>query len=405
MTRPFLIALFSVVCAVANAQLTKPVLLDGPEAQGPSLQLAKEVVQLAAQHGYNGVSLGIGIDRLTDPNNIDLSGVQQVSDLAMQVGLKYICWRLDVDVPNNQAWADAFNGGEIWPVATRPVDTAWPKIAQIWQATRDISAQSVTAAGLDPNTSLLFVIGNEPGIGGTGAPSLDKWTFSGFYYNLFLATGDPTWFLIAFPQEFLGDPEGYIDPGYWTMMRNIRGHVKFGGKVFGVSFEGSEASLPEQMATTVGDDAVGFYNNCYGYGINVFCPNARKSFDSVTLTVTRAPQTPVQAATSLANRLTGLLTTTKANPLITNKHVVLTEFNLSTGRIPDFTDSFPYREELLKQMSNYPNLDAVMIFTAYTTDVATNSVQLFNRAVVAGTVQITPVGSHAVGPAYFNMVP
>jgi hypothetical protein len=189
------------------------------------------------------------------------------------------------------------------------------------------------------------------------------------------------------------------------MIRNIRGHVKFGANVYGVSFEGGESSLPQQMASTTGDDATAFYNNCRGYGINVFTPNARKSFDSVTLTVTRAAQTPLQAGTSLANRLTGLLTTTATNPLLVNKHVVLTEFNISSGRIPDFTDSFPYREEVLKQMINYPNLDAIMIFTAYSSEQATNGVQLFNRVVVNGTVQITPVGTHAVGPAYIDLVP
>jgi hypothetical protein len=389
----------------AQAQFTRPVLLTGPQAQGSSLQLAKEVVQLAAQHGYNGVSFGIGMERFTDPNNIDLSGVKVITDLAMQSGLKYICWRLDVDIPNNQAWADVYNGGVIWPVQSRPVAASWMKIAAIWQATRDISAQEVSAFGGDPSASLLFIVGNEPGLGGTGAPSLGPWSISGFYYSLFQSTGDPTWFLIAFSDSYLGQPEGYIDPGFWTMLRKIRGNVKFNAKSYAVSFEGADSSLPGQMASTVGADAQAVYANCNGYGINVFGPNARKSFDSITGTVTKAAATPLQAGIALKTRVDGVITTIKNNPILTNEHVILTEFNITTARIPDFTDAFPYREELLKQMMNDPNLDAIMIFTAYTTEQSTNSVQLFNRSVVNGVVTITPVGSQAVGPAYVNLVP
>lgn len=405
MTRLVVFGAAVIVCQSAFAQFTRPVLLNGPEAQGSSLAMAKEVVQLAAQHGYNGVSLGVGMQRFDNPANIDMSGVKAVSDLAMQVGLKYICWRLDVDVPSNQAWADAYNGGVIWPIQSRPAPGAWKRISAIWQAVRDTSAQSVSAAGLDPGTALLFVMGNEPGIGGTGGASLGPWSFSGFYYNLFLATGDVTWFLIAFPSDLLGQPEGYIEPGYWTMMRNIRGPVKFGAKTYAVSFEGGESSLPQQMASTTGPDAQTLYANCTGYGMNVFGPNARKVFDSITGTVTRASQTPLQSGMSLKNRLDGLLVTTRNNPLLTNEHVIITEFNISSARLPDFADAFPFREELLKQMINYPNLDAVMIFTAYTTEQATQSVQLFNRTVVGGVVNITPIGSNAVGPAYLNMVP
>ena len=404
-TRLFLVSATALTFSFAHAQLTKPVLLTGPAAQGTTLQLAKEVVQLAAQHGYNGVALGVGMDRMTNPSNIDLSGVKVITDLALQLGLKYVCWRLDTDIPNNQAWADAYNGGTVWPVQTRPPSTTWKKIAAIWQAVRDTSAQEITAAGGNPNSTLLFVIGNEPGIGGTGGPSLGPWTTSGFYYNLFLATGDPTWFLIAFPSELEGQAEGYIEPGYWTMMRNIRGLVKFSATTYAVSFEGAESSLPGQMASCTGADAQALYSNCFGYALNAFAPNTRKNFDSITGTVTRAAQTPVQSAAALTARLNGLLTTTRSNPLLANEHVILTEFNISTGRLPDFADPFPYREELLKQMANDPDFDGVMIYTAYNTEQTTNSVQLFNRTVTNGVVTITPIGSNAVGPAYFNMVP
>ena len=405
MTRCLFLGAVSFFASISSAQFTRPVLLNGPDAQGASLTMAEEVVKLAAQNGYNGVSFGIGMDRLNDPTNIDLSGVKAVTDLAMQQGLKYICWRLDVDVPNNQAWANAYNGGEIWPIQTRPPQPSWTRIAQIWQSARDISAQEITAAGGDPTVSLLFVVGNEPGIGGTGGPSLADWSYSGFFYNLFQATGDVNWFLMAFPSDFVGDPEGFIDAGYWTMLRNIRGHVKFNAKSYAVSFEGSEVSLPNQLASLTSTDAQALYANSSGYGINVFGPNARKSFDSVTNTVTKAAATPLQSGAALSTRLDGLLATTRANPVLANEHIVLTEFNISTGRIPDFADAFPYREELLKSMMNYPNLDAVMIFTAYTTIQSTQSVQLFNRTVVNGTVTITPVGSNPVGPAWLNMVP
>jgi hypothetical protein len=367
--------------------------------------MAKEVVQLAAQHGYNGVSLGIGMQRFSNPANIDLSGVKQVTDLAMQLGLTYVCWRLDVDVPNNQAWANAYNGGVIWPVHTRPASGAWNRISEIWQAARDISAQSVTAVGKNPATALMFVLGNEPGLGGTGGPSLGPWNYSGFFYNLYLSTGDPTWFLVAFPGELLGQPEGYIEPGYWVMMRNIRGHVTFGAKSYAVSFEGGESSLPAQVASVTGPDAQALFANCNGYAINVFGPNARRSFDSITGTVTKAAASPTQAAAALKTRLDGLLVMTRANPILANERVVLTEFNISTGRIENFADAFPYREKMLKEMSINPELDATMIFTAFTTEQSTQSVQLFNRAVIAGVVNIIPVGSNAVGPAYFNMVP
>jgi hypothetical protein len=395
------------MCATALAQIdtTRPILLTGPDAQGSTMQEAQEVVQLAAQHGYNGVSLGIGTERLSDPNNIDLSGVQTITRAAMQAGLKYICWRLDVDVPNNQAWADAFNGGVIWPVATRPPSGAWSKIASIWQQARDISAAEMTADGVNPAKGLLFVMVDEPGIGGVGGPSLGPWSISGFYYNLFQATGDPTWFLVAFPSELLGSREGYIEPDFWTMLRGIRSLVTFGAKTYCVSFEGSETSLPNQVASVTGPDAEWVYANTYGYAINVFGLNTRKTFDSISFTFTRANLTPIQGASAWKTRMDKLLAMVRVNPILANERVVLTEFNLSTARMPDLADYFPYREELLKQAMAYPNLDAAMIFAAYATDPTTASMQLFNRVVTNGVVSITPVGSNAVGPAYLNLVP
>jgi len=395
----------SAIAAASYAQITRPILLTGPDAQGSSLQQAQEVVQLAAQHGYNGISMGIGMDRMTNPSIIDVSGVQAVTHAAMVSGLKYICWRLDMNIPNNQAWGDAFNGGEIWPIGARPPASTWPRIAAIWQAVKDASAQQIIADGGDPNKVLIFVLGNEPGIGGVGSASLDAWSFSGFYYSLFQSTGDPQWFLIAFPEEFLGQPEGYIEPGYWTMLRAIRNAVKFGGKTYCVSFEGAEASLPGQIASVTGDDAAWVYANTYGFAINIFGTNARKQTDSITGTTSRAPLTPVQEAAAYATRVDKLLAICKANPILANERVLITEFNISSGRVPDFVDPFPYREEILKQGMNYPGIDGAMIFTAYASDLTTNGMQLFNRVVVNGAVTITPVGSNPVGPKYVNLVP
>jgi len=73
--------------------------------------------------------------------------------------------------------------------------------------------------------------------------------------------------------------------------------------------------------------------------------------------------------------------------------------------MPDLSDYFPYREEILKQAMAFPGIDGAMLFTAYSTDVTTSGFQLFNRAVVNGNVSITPIGSNAVGPAYINLVP
>lgn len=393
--------------ALSSAQVdtTRPILLTGPEAFGSSLQQAQEVVQLAAKNGYNGVSLGIGIERMSDPNAIDLSGVRTVTRAAMQAGLKYICWRLDVDVPNNQPWADACNGGAIWPIATRPPQGAWARIAGIWQQARDVSAAEMAADGVDPSTGLIFVMVDEPGIGGVGGPSLGPWSVSGFYYNLFLATGDPTWFTVAFPAELAGAPEGNIEPGFWTMLRGIRSLVNFGAKNYCVSFEGAEASLPNQVASVTGADAEWVYSNSDGFALNIFGLNARKTFDSISFTFTRANLTPVQEAAGWKSRLDKLLAMIRVNPILANEHVVLTEFNVSTGRLPDLADYFPYREEILKQAMSYPNLDAAMIFSAYSTDPSTASMQLFNRVVTNGVVTITPLGSQPVGPANLGLVP
>jgi hypothetical protein len=380
-------------------------LLTGPEAQGNTLPQAQEVVQLAVQNGYNGVSMGAGIERMSDPNNVDLSGIQAVSHAAMQAGLKYICWRLDFDVPNSQAWADEFNGGAIWPISSRPPASTWSRIAQIWQAIRDTSAQEVTSAGGDPNKVLIFVLGNEPGLGGVGSPSLGPWSYSGFFYALFQSTGDPTWFLVAFPSDFLGQPEGYIDPGYWTALRGIRSRVKFGGKTYCVSFEGSETSLPGQVASVTGPDAQWVFSNTYGFAINVFGTNARRLFDSTSSSVTRAPLSPVQEAAAFTARVDKLVAICRTNPILANEHFVITEFNISTGRMPDNVDFFPYREEMLKQVLAYGPIDAAMMFTAYPTDPSNSDFQLFTRTVVNGVVTIAPVGSNPVGPKNVNLVP
>jgi hypothetical protein len=391
--------------AGAQVDLNKPILLTAPDAAGSSLPQAREVVQLAAQHGYNGISLGIGMARMTNPDNADLSGVRTVTRDAMQAGLKYVCWRLDVAVPNNQLWADEFNGGSIWPVGARPPQGAWEKIAAIWQSARDISAEEVTAAGKDPSKALIFVLGNEPGIGGVGGPSLGPWSYSGFYYNLFQATSDPTWFQMAFPADLTGAPEGYIEPGFWTMLRALTANVRFNAKTYCVSFEGAESSLAGQVSSVTGPDAAWLYANTDGYALNIFSTNARKLFDSVTGTVTRATLTPAQGALAFKARLDKLLAVVKSNPILANEKVVLTEFNASAGRIPDFADAFLYREEMLKQVMSHPGLDGSMIYSAYATDPTTASLQLFNRTLVNGSLTITPVGSYAVGPNNLGRLP
>jgi hypothetical protein len=396
----------SLIAAISTAQLSpRPILLTGPEAQGASLQQAEEVIQLAAKHGYNGVAFGGGVGRVNDPTFVDVSGIQTATHLAMTSGLKYICWRLDVDIPNNQAWADAYNGGDTWQIQTRPVSSTWTRIAQIWQAIRNASAQQIVADGGDPNKVLIFVLGNEPGIGGTGSASLGPWGTSGFYYSLFQSTGDPTWFLVAFPPELEGQPEGYIEPGYWTMLRSVVSQTSLGGAIYCVSFEGSENSIAGQINSTTGPDAQWLFANTNGYALNIFGPNTRRQTDSVTGTVTKAPATPLQSAGNYTARVDKILTTIKGNPILTNEHLLITEFNLSSGRVPDNADLFPYREEMLKQVMVYPPIDGAMMFTAYSGDQTTSGVNLFTRTVVNGVVTITPIGSNAVGPAYINMVP
>lgn len=400
-----LAATVSLLFAALGFCQTRPILLSGPDAQGSSLAASLDAVKLAKDSGYNGISLGIGIQRFSNPESIDLSGVRTVTRAAMDAGLQYVCWRLDVDVPNNQAWADYANGGAIWPVATRPPQGAWVRIAQIWQSARDLSAQEITAAGKSPSKVLIFVLANEPGIGGVGGPSLGPWSYSSFYYNLYRSTGDTQWFLAAFPAELLGAPEGYIEPGFWTMLRGIRGRVNFGAKAYCVSFEGADSSLPAQLASVTGTDAEWLYTHNAGFALNVFGTNARKLFDSVTGTVTRAPLTPVQESAAFSARLDKVLGQMRQTPLLANEGVLLTEFNISTGRIPDFSDPFLYREELLKGVMAYPGLDGAMIFSAFADDPTANSMQLFNRIFANGVYTIEPVGSNPVGPANLGLVP
>lgn len=399
-------ALFALASgAFAQIDPNRPILLTGPDARGSSLVQAREVVQLAAAHGYNGVSVGVGMSRISNPTTIDYSGVKAITKDAMAAGLKYVCFRLDIDIPNNQAWADEFNGGDVWPIATRPPEATWPKIAQIWQGVRDTAAAEVTAVGKDPSTALIFVLGNEPGIGGVGAPSLGPWSYSGFFYSLYQQTGDPTWFLVAFPQELLGQPEGYIDPGYWTMLRGVRSRVNFGAKNYCVSFEGFEGSLPGQINSVTGPDAQWLYVNTSGFGINIFGTNARPTNDSITGVFTRASLTPVQEATAFLARLDKLVAIIRANPILANSPMILTEFNISVGRIPILADPFQYRESLLKATMAYPGAEGAAMFSAYADDPTSASFQLFNRTIVNGSVVTQPVGSGPVGPAYIGSVP
>lgn len=380
----------------------RPILLTGPEAEGRTLPVAYETVNLATVHGYNGVSLGAGISRFQNPSNINLSGVRDLTRAAMQAGLSYVCWRLEVDVPNNQTWANAYNGGVLWPITTRPPQGTWPKIAEIWQTVRNIAAEEVVAAGKDPGKVLLFVLTNEPGLGGTNSPSYDNWSYSGFYYSLYQQTGIVDYFLLALPAEFLGKPEGYIEPAFWKMLRGIRRLVQFQAKVYAVSFEGAESSLPGQIASTVGPDAEWVYANCNGFALNMFTPNLRPNFDSLTLAMTRPALTPLQSGNAFRSRLTRLLTDLRANPILANEKVVLTEMNAALNRIPEYADPFPYRMEVLREGINYPGLDAAMMFTGITFDPASSIFQLFERVRVDGQYEIRPIGSQAVGPAYLS---
>lgn len=398
----------AVICfASASAQVdfSRPTILNGTDAAGSSLVQAQEIVQLAAQHGYNGIAVGIGSGKITNPDSVDLSGVRTITRAAMQAGLQYVCFRLEASIPDNQAWADKYNGGQLWPVANRPPSGTWPAIASIWQQARDIAASEVVAAGKLPSQALIFILCNEPGIGGVGGPSLGNWGTMGFYYNLFQATGDPAWFLVAFPNELLGAPEGYIEPGFWTMLRGIQSLVSFGAKVYAVGFEAADSSLPGQMSSTSGPDAEWVYAHSDGFAFNVFGPNARPLKDSLTGANTRASLTLVQEAAAYKSRVDKVLTVFRANPLLATKGFMLSEFNVAAARLPVFADPFPYREELLKQVMSYSGMDGSLMFTAYSGDVTANSFNLFLRTVVNGTVTVTPIGSHAVGPAYLGMVP
>lgn len=390
--RPLLPLGLLLLAPLAFCQTARQIYLTAPDAEGKTLDAAIEVTRLAAQHGYNGVSLGIGIQRFEDPSHVDLSGVKAVTQAAMRAKLKYLCWRLDLKIPITQAWADKYNGGRLWELPNRPPEGTWPRIAQIWQAVRDTSAAECKRAGRDPSQVLTFVLTNEPGIGGLGGPSKGAWSVVGKTYSKYQKSGDRADFLQVFPEWAWGKPEGYIEPGFWKMLRELRKGVKLGARTYAVSYEGAESSIAAQASSSSGTDARWVFANSDGYAFNIFSPEANpKHGDSLA---------PAQAALAFSVRLKRLLGTLKSNPVLSKERILLTEFNISLNRIPKGGDPFLYRMHLLRTVLGYPGIDGGAMFTAYSRDPTSTSFPLFTRS--GSTYQ--PIGSHAVGPAYLSMI-
>ena len=152
----------------------------------------------------------------------------------------------------------------------------------------------------------------------------------------------------------------------------------------------------------MGPDAEWVYANCNGFALNIFTPNLRPNFDSLTGAMTRPALTPAQTANAFRSRLTRILTDLRSNPILANEKVVLSEINAAQTRIPEFADPFPYRMEVLREGLTYPGLDAAMMFTGINFDPASSPFQLFERVRVDGQFVIRPIGSQAVGPAYLS---
>lgn len=373
-------------------QSARQIYLTAPDAEGKTLAPAIEVTRLAAQHGYNGVSLGIGIQRFDDPAHVDLSGVKAVTRAAMQAKLKYICWRLDLKIPATQAWANKYNGGRLWELPNRPPEGTWPRISQIWQAARDASAAECKKAGRDPSQVLSFVLTNEPGIGGLGGPSKGAWSVVGKQYSRYQKSHDKDDFLAVFPEWAWGKPEGAIEPGFWKMLRALRRPLKLNARTYAVSYEGAESSIAAQSSSTSGADAQWVLANSNGVALNMFSPEANPKHGE--------PLAPAQAALAFAQRLRSVLSVLRSNPLLAKERVLLTEFNISLPRIPQGGDPFLYRMHLLRTVMGYPGIDGGAMFTAYSRDPTSTSFPLFKRE---GSVY-EPIGSHAVGPAYLGMI-
>lgn len=396
----------ALVGVAASAQVidpNRPILLTGPDAYGSTLAESIDVAKLAAANGYNGISVGIGLRSMSDPNKISVSGVRTLTREALARGLKYICFRLDQVVPANQAWANKFNGGVIWNRLNRPPSGTWNTIAQMWQVARNVAADECVKAGKDPATSLIFVLTNEPGIGGAGGPCYDTWTTSRVYYNNFLKTGDQAQFLLAFPPELLGKPEGYIEPQFWAMLRYLRSRVSFKSKVFCVSFEGA---TPGQMPSTTGPDATWIYANCNGFGFTTFAPNAKAVYNSTTGALITPALTPAQCADGFRTRVNQTVAGLRTCPLLVNKQAIMTEYNLVLGRVPTGADSSVYRREVLRTGMSYPGLFGSAVHTAFSLSLLSPSgYEIFRRVFVNGVPTYPPYGSFAVGPNTLNELP
>jgi hypothetical protein len=346
-----------------------PSYLHVPAPRGARVNLARWAIQQAYALGYEGVVIPVGTDQIQDPLKTDWSGFTAAVNDALKDGLK-VHLRLLQNVPvkaylngvciGPTVWVTRYNTGQTWNQPFRPPLALCPWIAKlVWQKATDILYQACIQNQLDPTICASEELTNEPGIRGAGGAYTGDSFSSGSWPAL---------------------PDGTIEPYFWTMLRKLRySFSSHGIPTYAVTLEGTAGQTGQtELNSIIGEDAQRVTEGCTGWGFNRY--------------ETVPAMTPQLAAQDWESRALAQIKRMRANSLIGNKPLFITEFGMKETKalMTGGSSAAQYRQAVLLIQRSTPGVIGGGWFLSISTNSLGSGFNLFNE-------DETPVGL-PVGP-------
>ena len=335
--------------------------------------------------GYDGIAPDGGVNRFNEPahiltpdNQINPEGFQAHYNATLHaflLGYKYVLWRLQPDVPNNQRWADRYTGGKVWPYRNFPgvyADgsinrNAWNAPVRVYQGIIDASRRAAIGAGKDPSTSVWFVLSNELCKGGVGNAKQNDGKLAPFYS---------------------GRPNGWAHPEQIKMVRKLRAGVTLGGSpTWFTSLENAAGKDGDVEIAAWSDtnpvDARWLSDWTQGPAMNCYA----------------ADGDPVRYAQKISSSINRIKSSGIFYRWNQNSRPIITEGGLFFERVQNEMDPAPERLAILKAGMTHPSIAGFGWFCLFakTGDYGQERCATATRI---GPGVWSPIGSTFVGPKY-----
>ena len=322
------------------------LMLNVPAANGSKLTACLSGITLAAARGFYGVRCSAGMSNMPFSDlTIDVSGITSAVNAASDANLSKISFLLNLGVKRNQAIADAWNAGTLWPVPNLP----WTGVTssmrnricdEIIQLIVDTARAAAIAKGETPTTFLEFELLNEPGKDGNQEPVDSDGTFT----------------------TYPGLSNGQIHADYASMLDLVLTRVNFQSiPTISVTLEASGTTEATTEVNSIsGATWTSVIGACTRIGFNRYADTISPPY--VEADVKSAFSTKVQAQ----------VTRMVANAVIGSKAKSIREFGINSGlgdgtgnRTPPCTHCNQIKSDLCEAMAVEANIQEAGLYTAY----------------------------------------